>query len=892
MLGSSTAQSSIPNANSISMSAIASAEWNQNIFNPPYLTVAGNGTRIANGTQTGLTVTDAPANKVKSGFTTKYFTYLKTNNDNSVYYNPTGLSALSAHKIVFYVKTDTSYGTVINAFAKSGSLGVSTVGDSYGATSVEVNSFSWTKVELYVGSGATSFNFGITASVRLTRASDDPGSVNIYFTEPEVYQTTQFDYRYHSLWPTSAPFESFRPGESYIGPGNANITYDTDVNFRRIKTKLKEGDPVSGGYYGQRYMTCSNVMYAPRVATFKNQIDPLIKHGMLSDLSPYKYFVSDTTSKIISAIWKPTIATNKIVLKFQTIVATPTVNITVKNDSGQSYSVSAQTPNSRGVLILYWTGSSWTTSKWSSMPKFNKVTGAFSQYISVSSIMVEQTNSTINNVTNSSYTSVGMTSDQQAEFTRMHLIEVSPRLEIDVTDFIKSFSINKSISSSSDFLPISSIDSNDASLTLSSIPARTAINGPVPIFSNENNASPNVLTGMLGKNIKVHLAYKVNYVAVPGQVSQLNEYIQGGVFYTNSIQESDADTVTLQMLDITKQLQVRPVPDYVAQYKTSLEVITDILDFAGFSDYDYDSLYTVTKNPMIPMDLAFYFCNSKEQTVFEALRDIFLAYQVGAYVDEFGVIQFTSLVDILQSSDTDIAIDESNIQQGGFELNTKQKPGKISIRYQTPRIKQSASVTNVTNQKIIDSPSYILTTSNDVLWQQQSADSVGFNYLAQDMSSETADKYYIVAGDITDIFHTFSIDHTGYAIIEGEVVSFADKEFTIWTDTTTAEIVYVKTNTELQGKISDYVKKNTISRQDIYVTPGSLPSKDRNIVTKMAIVNVQRGLFGTKPRPHNIIGVTISTKGLSSSNVLNTTSSISGAGTVVGNRGRLQITAT
>jgi hypothetical protein len=68
----------------------------------------------------------------------------------------------------------------------------------------------------------------------------------------------------------------------------------------------------------------------------------------------------------------------------------------------------------------------------------------------------------------------------------MHLVEVSPRLDIDLTDFVQSVSIDKSLDADNTALPISSLNTNDASIVLSGIPA---MNGStiVPIFSSQSD---------------------------------------------------------------------------------------------------------------------------------------------------------------------------------------------------------------------------------------------------------------------------------------------------------------------------------------------------------------------------------------------------------------------
>jgi hypothetical protein len=103
------------------------------------------------------------------------------------------------------------------------------------------------------------------------------------------------------------------------------------------------------------------------------------------------------------------------------------------------------------------------------------------------------------------------------------------------------------------------------------------------------------------------------------------------------------------------------------------------------------------------------------------LIQIFLPYQIGAYIDNYGVMKFLSLSNILdkQKNATDFDLDQNIVLQNGYSINNKSKPGKISLRYQSPRLKQSLSLQNAKDADIRIGPSYIYTTSNDVVWSQQ-----------------------------------------------------------------------------------------------------------------------------------------------------------------------------
>lgn len=837
MLGTELLKEQIANANSIKMLPIVSAEWNYNLFTPPYLTVAGSGSLITKGTQSGATVSSST--KTKAGFTVKQFT--ATGGKGKIAYNIPSLSG-KAYKVITYIKTNAVNPVLISTHINNAS-------NQHGSQSAEVNSFMWTKVETYVGSSTTISSFDYT--LQATLVDGDTATFTLYFTDPEVYETTEFDYRYASLWPTDSPFTFFRPGESYVETGNANIPYPT--NFRRINSVSS----VTG------YPQCSSVMYAPQTAAINPSKDVTMKHGMLSDISQYKYFVSDDTSRSLSAKWDSPIVSNKIVVKMQTSVSVPVVTITVNGTSIGSFTVD----HPAGILVLYRNGSSWSTTKWATMPEFGS-DGALAGTVSISSMTITQTASTIR----SAYSAIGFGNN---DFHRMHLIELSPRLEIDVSGLTQSTSYNQSLDNRSTAIPISSIDSNDASIELSNIPARLADNSPIPIFSNESALNATILAGILRKNVKLYLSSVIE--EIDGQAN--GSYVPGGVVFSDSWSENDIKSSSVQCFDITKYLQTTPAPDHVSQYRPAFDVITDIFDFCGFSDYDYDSLYEICHDKNQPLDLAYYFCNSKEQTVFDAIRELFLAYQIGAFVDEYGVIKFISLSKIIRNTTPTVSISDRDILSDGFSLTTKAKPGKISIRYQQPIIKTSLPLDNVKRGEVLNSPSYTLTTSGDILWSQQSEDSVGFNYLSESMAIDDTE-FNLAASDMIDIFHTFQTDYAGYALIEDEIVSFEYKKYRLQGGSPD-RVVYVKNNTDLQAEINQYIKDSGATKVTIIPGGGILGEKNAKIV------NVQRGLFGTRVASHEIIGATIGTKGLAQGVIPNNSSTILpdvGAAIVVNSR--------
>jgi hypothetical protein len=836
------------NSDSIGMLPIVSAEWNHNLFNPPYITVAGPGTAMSLSLSSSSGAVSSVTSEAKPNFTTKSMPML--DGKGFIEYAVTANNK-NAYKIITYVKTSTPTPVMVTSFAEGPN-------SEFGSAQEEATSLGWTKITTFMGSPYFSEDTisSFTYRINLNTLSGIDENPTVYFTVPQVYETSYINYVNDSLWPTDSVFQFFRPGESYVSTGNTNCSLPS--NYRKINTSI------INGYSGAHYAPVSSITQTPSFF-FAAPPVPGIKSSLPTDISPYKYFVSDpidsgtSYTPTICGIYEKPILSNKIVIKFNTLITTPTIKVKINDafitvDGSENISIPANSDSFvPGVLILYWTGSAWTKTKWSEMPAFTN-SGSISKATTISKISVTQI-SVAKRSQFDSYTS----QDAQSDFKSMHIIELSPRLEIDLSSFVENVSIEKSLDSQSTVLPISSVNADTMSVRLSSIPLINN-NSLVNIFSSQSDNESVVLKNLLRKNVKFYVNFNVFEYAdlSAGTVSTSNYYIPGGVFYSDNWDEEDINTVSVQCFDVSRYLQSMPAPDYVANLKSVFEIITNILDTVGFTDYDYDSLYKVCNNKAIPMDISYFYCNSKDSTVIDVLNKIFIAYQIGCFIDEYGVMKFLSLYDILSSTNSVLSISDFDIQQEGFSLSNKAKPGKISLRYQSPKVKQSPSLQNVTNPAIADSPSFVYTTSNDVVWQQQSIDSVGFNYIKDGMDKDS-NVLNINVNDLQNIFHTFNRDASGYVFIENEITSFLYKEYRISKADNTSVLVSIKNNLELESEINKFIKQYSVGLK----TSDGTEKQDYDVIVTPTgnITNVQRGMFGTLPAEHKRI-TTLASKGL------------------------------
>ena len=802
---SNVSSSIFTESDSITLTPVVSAEWNQNVFFPPSYTVAGHAQNSVTVTpQSGLALSE----KTFQGLSSYYKTVNLNGTVNSAYFTMTPATSPSyptngnkAFKVITYVTTDLDQPVLLNISAK-GSEG------QFGSSSEEINSFNWTKIETYIGSYSEIASFVYTLSYSPASSASNSSASYLYFTTPQVHEVSYFNYQYNSTWPTDEVFSSFRPGESYVCTGNAGYALGSGgapfpTTYRKITNTSILGD-----YSNPFYMPVSPVVATPQFFSLSSEL-PVYKSGLVSDISAYKYYISDSaTDNSITAFYNTPIAMNKLVLKFNTFLSIPNISVTIVKSDNTSATFTG-TPDNNGLLIFYLNSGVFNTTRWqaANMPKINDL-GVIESLVKIKKITISQTSTSVRSEFNISNDYVSTDSN------RMHVIEVSPRLEVDLSDLVLDLSTNKSLDGKDTYMPISSLVTDDASITLSALPFGD-INSVVPVFSDISNYSSTQLKGMFKKNVKFYVNYNLqkyaNWSSAGETVS--NAIIPGGVFYSDSWHQEDINTMSVQCYDISRYLQSLPASDYVSHFKSAFDTITNILDLSGFTDYDVDSLYTACMDSHTPLSISYYYCNSKDTTLADALNQIFLPYQIAAYIDNFGVMRFMSLANILQraTKTEDISINESDIVDGGYSVVTKAKPGKISLRYTTPRIKQSLSLQNITDPQIKNGPSYIYTTSNDVVWEQQSLDSLGLNYLISDMS-DSAHEFSLHKSDLLDVFHTFNLSTNGYASIEGEIVSFVYKKYKIYkTSDPSIYIEYsVKNDIELGAAINQFIKDKKI----------------------------------------------------------------------------------
>lgn len=590
--------------------------------------------------------------------------------------------------------------------------------------------------------------------------------------------------------------------------------------------------------------------------------------------NPYTYYVSGTNveSKKVWAIYKNKVKTNKIVLKFNTIAVKPSsINLSILTNSGWSNNIAnGVTINSDGTVILYYNGSSWSTTKWtsSSYPTIstsssnagNIILGASNGYQEIWGIKLDASTLTTTN------------SDFSELTPRLELIEVSPRLDVDLTNFVMSVS-SISESSSDSLLNIGGITSNSYNITLSNNLIIKNLHDP----SSSDPSNPDVrpvsalsststFNNILTKGAKIRGGFDIDLSYRGKGILADKTYVPSFVGYIDKWNENN-DTITINAFDIIKNLQSTNTEPIFLESKRVSECIYSVLDPVGFGEVYGDQLInlkafekdagselTFSQNEKIK-----YFWTSNDRTVSETLNDLFKVYQIAMYTDEYGAVRFNSLYEyneiykeLTKSASPklpDIYIQDKNDSNSksnliGVDIEENEKPESIIIKYRTPRPTLSQppprKKAKKDNKPVKENTFVTQRPSTDRVWiLQDESFVVPYIQLSSPGITSVSQNYIPYDISLTNIFMR-AIPYSSYLLIDEEILSYdgLEYEFKYTTNTGSSIKKYIVKNKEELDMIKSDIFSNKSGRSISFSPTGKL-------------MNVKRGLFGTPPSIHS-----------------------------------------
>lgn len=201
----------------------------------------------------------------------------------------------------------------------------------------------------------------------------------------------------------------------------------------------------------------------------------------------------------------------------------------------------------------------------------------------------------------------------------LELIEMSLRLEQDLTPTLISSDSQFSMGTTSFVTPLGGASSNTASIQLSNIDGR---------YNNTNDES--LFYGLIDKNVK--FTYSMGYDTTPVGGSG-TVYVREYTMFADSWAGQGEEIATVSMKDASKFLQEMKPPKMFFENMTLARIVWQLCDIMGFSDYAYEKIDD-DKATVVP-----YFWTDGEKTIWEIFSSLAATTQSAIYFDEFGILQ-------------------------------------------------------------------------------------------------------------------------------------------------------------------------------------------------------------------------------------------------------------
>jgi len=443
------------------------------------------------------------------------------------------------------------------------------------------------------------------------------------------------------------------------------------------------------------------------------------------------------------------------------------------------------------------------------------------------------------------------------------LIEMSPRLIVDISNKVIDFNIKKILS-----------DIGTTSLPVGQLLAST---GTISLFDddqafNENNAS-SIVAKYIRKNIK--FVFYESVLDVEGD--QYSVPIK--TLYSEGFPQADvtAAKLSIELRDFYFFLESMPAPRLLTTQTSLSYAVSMLLDYVGFSNYTFKRV-AGESDPIIP-----YFFVAPDQNVAEVLNQLAVSTQSAMFFDEYNnfvVMSKDYLMPTLDQRETDFVLSGSNNQtDSGIVENSSSGnlPNILAIASQDKKIYNDGKI-NYTTRYIQRSYGSIRQSTMidkektwiykpSLLWEVSGTENTKtINELASKqgsyvlgampLNSDLVGTPPVVVGNVlTDNVIDLGENvywltrYNGYLYSNGEVIRYDASEF----DITGTGKVWISSNQEYQKYFSSIPFNGKIYPTGlvrIYATPKYETIDGITRLQNGAVVDHGRAQFATQIVPH------------------------------------------
>lgn len=631
------------------------------------------------------------------------------------------------------------------------------------------------------------------------------------------------------------------------------------------------------------YQQCNSV-HIPMAYALGTKYEKLQRSVTPYKNNPFSYYVSgsDLSSKRIWAFYKNIVRTNKLVIKFNTIAFKPGIYTIELLTSSGWVSINSPQIDASGICTLYYKNNQWSTTPWTesefpviatSGSNSGKIVSNISGSEKIGEINIYGIAMSVGTMTVNNTDFSDLTKEYYTQ--RLEVIEISPRLELDISEFIQNISVIKESDSESTFLNIGGLSANSMNITLSNIlitknfsdSLTTEVDDIRPI-SSVSSTSP--LYGIINRGAKVRAGFNIK--------SPTNVYTPTFCGYIDKWTESE-DSISINCFDLVKRIQSTKVAPLYLRGKNVIDAISAVLDSAGISDVYFQEVYNLktlserdnSSIGIVPDERIPYFWTDKDRTVSETLDDLFKIYQIAMYADEYGGLRFESLYNynlyysqltsetptkqpdlFVQDKDDSSKNIKSNLISSSIEENEIAK--NITIKYKTPKPSFSDPVAKkkktkdekkkeVKNNKSVkeEDKEYIIKQSTNIVWNlQDDNSSLPFIRIAREGITGISQNYIPYDPEQAESLIGY-IPYSSHLLIDDEIVSYEGIEFEF------------KYRTAISGPVKK-TKERIMNGSEINSINAELIRKGAIVLEQPVatgkLLNVKRGLYGTSPAPH------------------------------------------
>jgi hypothetical protein len=433
------------------------------------------------------------------------------------------------------------------------------------------------------------------------------------------------------------------------------------------------------------------------------------------------------------------------------------------------------------------------------------------------------------------------------------LIELSPRLVVDVTERTLSLSATKSIGY---------VD--ETALPVGGLEAGT---GEIELFDDDLAFNENNSESIVSDHITDNIAFSIYDVVKDVDSENGNQafFIPVKTMYTESVAPSyqNQGTVSWRLRDMFYYFESQPAPA-VSLNNVSLSVaVTMLLDHIGFSNYTFKRTAT-SKEPILPN-----FFVSPDQNVAEVLEKLAVATQTAMFFDEYNnfVVMYRDyMLPHETARDTDIVFSGDSSSSNIVDISSQEKKifnsGTISyteryVQRSVGSLRQANFVNN--DQNWIYLPA--------LLWEVSGTDSIrtvnskteqqsSYALSAMPLKSDLSSALPRVSGG-TVINNTMDFGENvywlarnqGYLYANGEIIRFDAIEYSVTMGGTT-KAVWISNNSEYQeymGRLSFNGKMFPTGLVRIYAEPFY---HSNGSMVNGAVKSHGRGSFNTEVTEH------------------------------------------